>query len=82
MLQVHGTRTWVQDCWVVVRLWATTPSGQEFLADLSFEIDGRDFEFDPLWGDTEGDYFLMDLCDDLYQHECWPAIGQAMEAAN
>lgn len=76
-LQVHGTRIWTQDCWLIVRIWATY-DGKEFLADIRYEIDGRDLEFDTLWGDTDT---VMEIVELLYEHECWSEISKAMDAA-
>jgi hypothetical protein len=76
-LQVHGFRAFHQDCWTVVRLWATY-KGKEFLSDISFENDGRDMETDLIWGDPRE--LVEDGMDPLYCSEKWPEIGKAMEA--
>jgi hypothetical protein len=85
-MEIHGMRSWEQDCFIVVRLWATwrdpeTGKTRELLADLSFEIDGRDFEYDPLWESDPSDFCTGDLCDALFTHDRWPEIEKAMQVA-
>ena len=79
-MKVYGQKVRVDDgSWVIARIWGEI-NGQEFLCDVSFEIDGRDAEVEPLWGpnplDLEFDFF-----DALYQTEKWPEINKAVMQA-
>jgi len=78
-LQIHGMLANRTEDEVIVRLWGEYPEGQ-FFADLHFEIDGRDFEVEPLWGPNPLD-LDFDLCDTLYSHPRWPEIEALMLAA-
>jgi len=79
MLQVYGVTTRQEDCWIIARIFAEK-NGKQFLADLFFEIDGRDFEVKTLWG--ENPLEDCDLADEMFSSPQWPTIDAAMTACN